>query len=177
MVLLLVGLLFMVLLIFALSGQSTDVARPVPTPRISAPRKKGWFARWRVTPDTRIAEAWELIATAAHDSPNRVAVIRRSCDKGRLIMKDRPFDPASYELLVLLEKRVPELIESRLTKAADAQPHRAKLIIDDTLDLLERVAGYCERLMSHSGNEVEDADSLIAAHIRAQLGSDPLGRP
>lgn len=167
-----------VLLLLALSAvgsKSPPVPSPTHQPRKPAPPlKKGWFARLRATPETRVAEAWDLLAIAAHDSPNRVAVIRRSCDRAREQLKIAPFELESQDLLVILERRVPDWIEGRLKRLPDFGERDAHAHLQGTLELLEDVAARCERNLAKAHFDTFDDDAALARHIKRQLKLNPL---
>ncbi|WP_152980346.1 hypothetical protein [Tsuneonella troitsensis] len=174
MALIAVGVLLLVVLLSVIGGRSTPVPSAGQPPRQAAPSQKGWFARWRANPETRIADAWALLAVAAHESPNRVAVIRRSCDKAREQIKSMPFEPESQDLLVILERRVPDWIEARLKRLPDLAERDAHAHLQGTLELLEEVSARCERNLAKAHFDTFDDDAALARHIKRQLKLDPL---
>ena len=113
------------------------------------PTRRRWFRRLqKPNPDNRIEAAWDALAGEAIGSENRVLVARRSCTRLREALKARPLDPHAHDLLVLLEKRVPELIEGRIKRTVGADERQRSLVLEDLLELLERVAAECERRLS-----------------------------
>lgn len=164
------GLLLVVILLSAVSRRSSQLTDPTPSTRkVALTRKKGWLARLRATPEKRIIEAWELLAMAAHASPNRVVVIRRSCDKAREQLKRTPFELETQELLIILERRVPDWIEARVNRLPNIDERDAHAHLEGTLELLEQVAARCETNLAKAHFNTFDEDAVLANHIKSQL--------
>lgn len=149
-------------------------AKP-PEPAPVQGDKFGWFRRRRAAvPVNPFSTAWNKLEVEAVGAESRVAVARRSCERFRATLKGAPLDPEAHSLLVIVERRIPELIEARLGRLKECDERQRSLIVDDLLDLLERFAADCERRQRQPADEAYSEDAVLTAHIEAHLRSNPL---
>lgn len=120
----------------------------------------------------QIAQVWDRLEEEAPHHAVRIAVTRRSTERSRQALKTRHLEISAHSALVMLEKRIPELIESELTFAAD-QPSRAGMkTIDELVELLERFAADCERQVGSDRRLGSSETRLLRQHIERYLDRD-----
>ncbi|MFN3725261.1 MAG: hypothetical protein ACK4SZ_03035 [Allosphingosinicella sp.] len=135
----------------------------------------GWLSSlFSRAEEDALGPAWERLVQAADWSPNRIAVIRRACDRSRNIARAQGLDPEAHSHLVVLEKRVPEFIESRISRADAAGDEERRRILDDLLDVLEEVAAACERRQAMHAAYDEPEYVSMRRHIEAHIHANPL---
>jgi hypothetical protein len=120
----------------------------------------------------QIAQVWDRLEDEAPHQAARISIARRSSERSRQALKARHLEFSAHSTLVMLERRIPELIDSELKFAAE-QPSRAGMkIIDELVDLLERFAADCERQLSSDHRLGAPETRLLRQHIERYLDRD-----
>lgn len=144
---------------------------PLQPSRSDAPTLKRAAFR-RTYAGDQIAQVWDRLEDEAPHQVARISIARRSSERSRQALKARHLEFSAHSTLVMLERRIPELIDSELKFAAD-QPGRAGMkIIDELVDLLERFAADCERQLGSDRRLGAPETRLLREHIERYLDRD-----
>ena len=136
------------------------------------PLKRAAFRR--VFSADQIGQVWDRLEDEAPHHSARIAVVRRSTEQSRQALKARHLELAAHSALVMLEKRIPELIDDELTTAGSLPGLAGIRAIDELVDLLERFAADCERQLGKDRRMGASETRLLRQHIERYLGRDGL---
>ena len=87
---------------------------------------------------------WRRLAVAAPRDAERIGVLQRSIERSRLALGRAELDPEAHEVCLLIDRRLPELIEHELDDLAPDDLGRRRQI-DELVDLIEQFARDCSR--------------------------------
>lgn len=87
---------------------------------------------------------WQKLASLAPREAQRIAVIQRSLERSRLELGSAELDPQAHDLCVLIDRRLPELIEHELDSLAPDDRNRSRQI-SELVELIEQFARHCSR--------------------------------
>ena len=97
-----------------------------------------------VATDRREDRVWRRLAVAAPRDAERIGVLQRSIERSRLALGRAELDPEAHEVCLLIDRRLPELIEHELDDLAPDDLGRRRQI-DELVDLIEQFARDCSR--------------------------------
>lgn len=104
--------------------------------------------------------SWSRLAKLAPGHSERVGVLQRSFERSRLALGKADLDPDAHDLCVLIDRRLPELIDRELDELPPDDRDRSRRI-DELVDLIEQFARHCSRRGSgESGLPRYDAEVL-----------------
>ena len=89
-------------------------------------------------------DSWSRLAAVAPAQAHRVEVLQRSFERSRLTLGSADLDPDAHDLCVLIDRRLPELIDRELDDLPPDDRDRRKRL-DDLIDLVEQFARHCSR--------------------------------
>ena len=89
-------------------------------------------------------DSWSRLAAVAPAQAHRVEVLQRSFERSRLTLGSAGLDPDAHDLCVLIDRRLPELIDRELDDLPPDDRDRRKRV-DDLIDLVEQFARHCSR--------------------------------
>ena len=89
-------------------------------------------------------DSWSRLAALAPAQAHRVEVLQRSFERSRLTLGSADLDPDAHDLCVLIDRRLPELIDRELDDLPPDDRDRGKRL-DDLIDLVEQFARHCSR--------------------------------
>jgi hypothetical protein len=122
---------------------------------------------------TRLAEAsnkaWEEFLEQAPLAANRISVARRSCERFLAAAKSHPFDTEILAHVVVLQKRVPDMISKHLALGASMEPRRHRQLLEELLDQLESIAAEGERRLAPHDIAPLDELETDRAYLRSYL--------
>jgi len=87
---------------------------------------------------------WDRLAAAAPRQSERIRVLQRSVERSRTSLGNDRLDPDAHDLCVLIDRRLPELIDRELDELPPDDRDRGKRI-DELIDLVEQFARHCSR--------------------------------
>ena len=87
---------------------------------------------------------WQRLLALAPAERERLNAIRRSLEKSRTSLGSESLDPDSHDLCVLIDRRLPQLIEHQLESLPPDDRGR-KQQIGELVDLVEQFARHCSR--------------------------------
>ena len=92
----------------------------------------------------RTDDSWGRLARVAPAHASRVAVLQRSFERSRLALGEADLDPDAHDLCVLIDRRLPELIDRELDDLPPDDRDRGRRI-DELVNLVEQFARHCSR--------------------------------
>jgi hypothetical protein len=111
--------------------------------------------------------AWRRLALAAPQHAERVQVLQRSLTNSRSTLGAAQLDPDANDLCILIDRRLPELIERELdTLAPDDRGRRQQL--DELVGLVEQFARHCSRSRD-GGSEAEREAAILRRRFEDRL--------
>ena len=144
-----------------LSGIARWRARRAAQPRLA--RRTGKLTRSSRASWTRLQQLAGPRAGEVVTACNRLALVHERLPGNAL-------DPQAHELRLLIEKRIPQLISSRLSSLPASSKERTEAI-DSLVDLVDRFAAdsdqRCEQLAQASRSEHEAVRQRIEDHLAA----------
>ena len=106
---------------------------------------------------TPVATGWDRLVSVAPRQSERIRVLQRSVERSRNSLGNDKLDPEAHDLCVLIDRRLPELIDRELDELPPDDRDRGKAI-DELIDLVEQFARHCSR--SGQGDTRYNADVL-----------------
>lgn len=89
-------------------------------------------------------QSWRRLTSAAPRRAERIAVLERSIGRSRGALGKSELDPDALDLCVLIDRRLPELIDRELDDLPPDDTNRNRRI-DELVDLIEQFARHCSR--------------------------------
>ena len=90
------------------------------------------------------SDGWDRLAALAPAHAHRVGVLQRSFERSRIALGKEHLDPDAHDLCVLIDRRLPELIDRELDDLPPDDRDRGKRI-DELVDLVEQFARHFSR--------------------------------
>ncbi len=109
--------------------------------RLRRPRRA---ARPQVIEATAVDAFWVRLARAAPGEQERIGAIQRSLTTSHLALRDAKLDPDAHDLCVLIDRRLPELIDRELDSLPPGDRERRERIAS-LIGLVEDFARHCGR--------------------------------
>lgn len=94
--------------------------------------------------DRHEERVWRRLAVAAPRDAERIGVLQRSIERSRLALGSAALDPDAHEVCLLIDRRLPELIEHALDDLPPDDLGRRRQV-DELVDLIEQFARDCSR--------------------------------
>jgi len=88
--------------------------------------------------------SWARLARAAPAHAHRVEVLQRSFERSRQALGSADLDPDAHDLCVLIDRRLPELIDRGLDDLPPDDRDRGRKL-DELVNLVEQFARHCSR--------------------------------
>ena len=115
-----------------------------------------------------VATGWERLAAVAPRQSERIRVLQRSVERSRTSLGNDKLDPDAHDLCVLIDRRLPELIDRELEELPPDDRDRGKKV-EELIDLVEQFARHCSR----SGG----SDPRFNAEVLRRRFEDRLSKP
>ena len=93
---------------------------------------------------TAVDASWVRLARAAPAEQQRIGAIQRSLANSHLALRDAKLDPDAHDLCVLIDRRLPELIERELDSLPPGDRERRERL-SSLIGLVEDFARHCGR--------------------------------
>ena len=93
---------------------------------------------------TPVASGWDRLVAVAPRQSERIRVLQRSVERSRTSLGNDKLDPEAHDLCVLIDRRLPELIDRELDELPPDDRDRGKKV-DELIDLVEQFARHCSR--------------------------------
>ena len=117
-------------------------------------------------------DSWTRLARAAPAHAHRVEVLQRSFERSRLALGKADLDPDAHDLCVLIDRRLPELIDRGLDDLPPDDRHRGRQL-DELVDLVEQFARHCSRKGSGDSDLPRYDAQVLRRRFEERLASRP----
>lgn len=112
--------------------------------RIERFRRREPAAAEAVIEATAVDASWTRLMCAAPGERDRIVAIQRSLSSSHVALRDAKLDPDAHDLCVLIDRRLPELIDRELDSLPpDDRGRREK--VASLVELVEQFARHCGR--------------------------------
>lgn len=138
-----------------------------------------FFGRWRHRPASARtidvaaspapADHWQRLAAMAPGQRDRLNAIRRSLDNSRQSLGRAELNPGARDLCVLIDRRLPELIEHQLDSLPPDDRGRERQI-GELVDLVEQFARHCGRARDGDNTDSRRQAEILRRRFEEQLG-------
>jgi hypothetical protein len=139
-----------------------------------------WRSRLSSKPADMVIEAsavdasWTRLARAAPAECERIGAIQRSLASSHLALRDAPLDPDAHDLCVLIDRRLPELIDRELDSLPpDDRGRREK--VASLVDLVEQFARHCGRKRDGQADGSTYEAEVLRRRFEERLAPPQLG--
>ena len=116
--------------------------------------------------------SWARLARAAPAHAHRVEVLQRSFERSRLALGKADLDPDAHDLCVLIDRRLPELIDRGLDDLPPDDRDRGRKL-DELVDLVEQFARHCSRRGSGENDLPLYDAQVLRRRFEERLSSRP----
>lgn len=138
--------------------------------------------RWRTRSrsDATIIEAtavdacWIRLERAAPEQGDRIGAIQRSLASSHAALRDARLDPDAHDLCVLIDRRLPELIDRQLDSLPPDDRGRREAV-GSLVDLVEQFARHCGRKRDGRPAGADYDAEVLRRRFEEQLGRHPIG--
>jgi hypothetical protein len=118
------------------------------------------------------SDSWRRLAAAAPRRIEHLAVLQRSLERSRTSLGGETLDFDAHELCVLIDRRLPELIDRELDNLAPDDRNRERQL-DELVSLIEQFARHCSRRRSDSASDSRYDAEVLRRRFEARLSSAP----
>ena len=108
------------------------------------PAQPGHAEAVSVATERKEDRVWRRLAVAAPRDAERIGVLQRSIERSRLALGKADLDPDAHDVCLLIDRRLPELIERELDDLPPDDRGRREQI-NELVDLIEQFARDCSR--------------------------------
>lgn len=146
-----------------------------------------WIARRRqaATPEPAGAAAhpvraaianasWQRLVSAAPWDAERIGALQRSLEASALSFHGAHLDPDAHDLCVLIDRRLPELIERELDTLPPDDRGRKKAV-GELVELVEQFARHCSRKREGQGPDTNYQAEVLRRRFEQRLSPHPFG--
>lgn len=111
---------------------------------------------------------WRRLALAAPHHSDRIGVLRRSIERSRLALGKAEMDSSAIDVCLLIDRRLPQLIERELDDLPPDDRGR-KRQIDDLVGLVEEFARDCSRRNPDGSAVDRESAEVLRRRFEAHL--------
>lgn len=113
-------------------------------------------------------QGWRRLSTMVPGQAQRIAAIRRSLEQSRVELGNAKLDPDAHDLCVLIDRRLPQLIDRELENLAPDDPGRDRQL-RELVELIEQFARHCSRKrLDEPGSAAYEA-AILRRRFEARL--------
>ena len=120
------------------------------------------------------AEPWRALRREAGWAARRIERAHDDCQRFLATAADAPFTSETTDLVLLVERRVPELIDSCLAQVRHATPDERRVELERTVASIEAVAAAAEQQRRRLFADAGGRTATQRAHLAQRLAGDPL---
>lgn len=117
-----------------------------------------------------VVSGWDRLVAVAPRQSERIRVLQRSVERSRTSLGSEKLDPDAHDLCVLIDRRLPELIDRELDELPPDDRDRGKKV-DELVDLIEQFARHCSR---SGGSETSRFNAEVLRRRFEERVSKPL---
>ena len=116
----------------------------------------------------RLESGWSRLHAMVPDQSQRLAVLRRSLDRSRAELGQAELDPEAHDLCLLIDRRLPELIDRELDALPPDDTHRRRQL-GELVDLIEQFARHCSRSRTGEAGSAKFEAAVLRRRFEARL--------
>ena len=120
----------------------------------------------------RMEAGWDQLLSVAPAHSDRIRALRNSLERSRQRLGDRHLDADAHDLCVLIDRRLPELIDREVANLAPDDVHRGRQV-EELLALVEQFARHCSGSNGGRSDDPSFEAAVLRRRFEARLGSDP----
>lgn len=152
-------------ILFALLGVERLFARRGPRPAATAIVEAPAAA-------TGAGASWRRLANAAPAERERIASLQRSLDNSHRALAAAKLDPDAHDLCVLIDRRLPELIDRELDSLPPDDRGRRQGV-DELIGLVEQFARHCGRKRDGQQIDTSHQAQVLRRRFEERLAPPP----
>lgn len=118
--------------------------------------------------NTSADRSWHRLARVAPHHGERIAVLRRSIDRSRLTLGEAELEPDAHDLCVLIDRRLPQLIDHELDDLPPGDRDRNQAL-SDLIALIEQFARECSRRGADNSEAAKRNAEVLRRRFEAHL--------
>jgi hypothetical protein len=122
---------------------------------------------------TAVDASWVRLARAAPGEQERIGAIQRSLATSHLTLRDAKLDPDAHDLCVLIDRRLPELIERELDSLPPGDRERRERL-NSLICLVEDFARHCGRKRAGDPAGSDYQAEVLRRRFEERLSGPPL---
>ena len=115
-----------------------------------------------------VDRSWHRLALAAPHHSERISVLRRSIDRSRLTLGKAELEPDAHDLCVLIDRRLPQLIDHELDDLPPGDRDRTQAL-SGLVDLIEQFARECSRRGDDNSEAAKRNAEVLRRRFEAHL--------
>jgi hypothetical protein len=120
-----------------------------------------------------VGAIWRRLVQAAPAERERINAIQRSLGNSHLALASAKLDPDAHDLCVLIDRRLPELIDRELDSLPpDDRGRRQRL--DELIALVEQFARHCSRKREGQAVDASREAQILRRRFEDRLAAPPL---
>ena len=116
---------------------------------------------------------WQRLTAVAPGQGDRLRAIQRSLTSSRTTFGSASLDPEVHDLCVLIDRRLPELIDRQLD-ALPPDDRGRKQAVDELVDLVEQFARHCGRKRDGDTSVSAYQAEILRRRFEERLSDNPL---
>lgn len=117
------------------------------------------------------AASWSRLLAVAPADRDRLRAMQRSLERSRNSLGAAQLDPDAHDLCVLIDRRLPELIDHQLESLAPDDRSRRKQI-GALVDLVEDFARHCSGKRADDGGDAQRQAEILRRRFEMRLAGD-----
>ena len=142
--------------------------------RVDRFRRRKSAAAEAVIEVTAIDASWTRLMRAAPAERERIGAIQRSLVNSHLALRNEALDPDAHDLCVLIDRRLPELIDRELDSLPPDDRGRREGVAS-LVDLVEQFARHCGRKRDGRADASSYEAEVLRRRFEERLAPPPLG--
>ncbi len=128
-------------------------------------------AVWPDAAGSRLETSWRRLGMAAPRQRERIMTLQRSLDRSRHSLSAATMDTDAHELCVMIDKRLPDLIDHELDSLAPDSKGRDRQV-GDLVDLVEQFVRHCGSKRDGAGDDSAYRAEVLKRRFEARLNDD-----
>lgn len=118
--------------------------------------------------------SWQRLAAAAPAEVDRIGALQRSLETSAKAFRSADLDPDAHDLCILIDRRLPELIERELD-ALPPDDRGRRLAVGGLVELIEQFARHCSRKRDGRAQDTSYQAEVLRRRFEQQLSPPPFG--
>ena len=117
--------------------------------------------------------SWRRLLAAAPAERERIGALQRSLDSSALAFRGAQLDPDAHDLCVLIDRRLPELIDRELDSLPPDDRGRRRAV-GELVELVEQFARHCSRKRDGQAQDTSYQAQVLRRRFEQRLAPPPI---